>query len=124
RGLRQPVHADDLAAACVAALRSEPAFNRDFDLGGGEQLEYEEMVRRIFIAEGKRPLIIEVPAQVLYLAIEVMNKLPRYRFTRREMIERMFDDLVVDNTPATAAFGYSARAFSLQTDGTTTLSSG
>ena len=34
-GLRQPVHADDLAAACLAVVASEAARNRAYDLPGG-----------------------------------------------------------------------------------------
>src|SRR5699024_643527 len=38
RGMRQPVHVDDVAAAVVAALAAPAAHGRAFDLPGGETL--------------------------------------------------------------------------------------
>ena len=40
KGLRQPVHADDLAAAALAALDLPAAEGQSFNLGGGETLSY------------------------------------------------------------------------------------
>jgi len=61
RGLRQPVHADDLAAAALAALDLPAAEGRSFNLGGGETLSYRGMIERIFAALGKRPHFIRLP---------------------------------------------------------------
>ncbi|MGZ3306631.1 MAG: NAD-dependent epimerase/dehydratase family protein, partial [Asticcacaulis sp.] len=47
-GKRQPVHARDLARAALQAIPAEAAFNRTYNLSGGEALTYREMVGRIF----------------------------------------------------------------------------
>jgi nucleoside-diphosphate-sugar epimerase len=47
-GLRQPVHAEDLAIGAVAAASSPAAANNTYSLPGGETLTYREMVGRIF----------------------------------------------------------------------------
>ena len=47
-GLRQPVHAADLAEACILAVDSSASFNRIYNLSGGETLTYREMVERVF----------------------------------------------------------------------------
>ena len=47
RGLRQPVHVDDLAQAAMAALGSPAAAGQAYALGGGEVLGYEVMVQRV-----------------------------------------------------------------------------
>jgi len=112
KGLRQPVHVDDLAAACVSALACGRTFNRAYNLGGGEILRFPEMVRRIFRAEGKRPLLLPVPVPLYYLLIAVAKKYPKAAFVRNEMVERMFHDLIADNNPAIDDFGYSPRSFS------------
>jgi nucleoside-diphosphate-sugar epimerase len=110
-GLRQPVHADDLAAACVAALPCAAAFDQAYNLGGGERLPYPEMVRRIAASLGRRVWICPVPAVLFRGAVEVARRLPRYRFMRQEMVERMFVDLTVDHSAAERDFGYRPRAF-------------
>ena len=113
KGLRQPVHVDDLAAACVSALECERAFNRAYNLGGGEVLSFPELVRRIFRAEGRMPLLLPVPMAVYYLLITAAKKFPKAAFVRKEMVERMFQDLTADNKPAIDDFRYNPRSFSL-----------
>jgi nucleoside-diphosphate-sugar epimerase len=47
-GLRQPVHAEDLAIGAIAAAGSAAAVNKVYALPGGETLAYREMIGRIF----------------------------------------------------------------------------
>ncbi len=60
-GLRQPVHADDLAAAALAALDLPAAVGGRFNLGGGETLAYRRMIERVFEVLGKQPRFIRIP---------------------------------------------------------------
>jgi len=117
RGLRQPVHADDLAAACVAALDQPATFNRAYDLPGGETLSYREMVERIFQALGKRPRFIRVPMAGFAAAMKLLSLLPRYRDFNVEMASRMNHDLVFDAGPAQRDFAYRPRPFQPPADG-------
>jgi hypothetical protein len=47
-GLRQPVHAEDLAIGAIAAAASPAAANKVYCLPGAETLPYWEMIGRIF----------------------------------------------------------------------------
>lgn len=114
RGLRQPVHADDLAAACVAALDNPATFNRAYELAGGETLQYREMVSRIFLALGKRPRFVPVPLAAFSLAMRVFALCPHYRDFSAEMARRMNQDMVFDYGAAARDFGYCPRPFSPQ----------
>ena len=49
-GLRQPVHAEDLASAAVAAILSQDDLPQVLNLSGGETLSYSDMVSKIFTA--------------------------------------------------------------------------
>ena len=60
-GLRQPVHADDLATVAIAALQKGAATRRSYDVGGGEQLAYREMIGRIFDAQGLSRRFVPMP---------------------------------------------------------------
>jgi len=111
RGLRQPIHAMDVAGACVAALQSAGAANRAYNISGGETLAYRDMVRRVFTAMGCRPRLLTMPLWVFGLAVSVLRGLPRYRQWSRAMAERMNRDLVFDHTEATRDLGFKPRMF-------------
>lgn len=112
-GLRQPVHVHDLAVACISVLETEKTRNRAYNLGGGEVLEFRELVRRIFLAEEKRPILIPIPMMLYSILISIAKRLPKTAFVRNEMVERMFKNLTVDNRPAFDDFSYTPNAFSL-----------
>ncbi len=59
-GLRQPVHVEDVAKACIAALKSPAATNLAYNISGGETLSYREMVSRVFAAftSTLRPMVV------------------------------------------------------------------
>ena len=61
-GLRQPVHAEDLAIGAIAAASSPAAVNKFYSLPGGETLSYREMIGRIFdgLRMPRRPVQIPV----------------------------------------------------------------
>ncbi|MEN8216036.1 MAG: NAD-dependent epimerase/dehydratase family protein [Pseudomonadota bacterium] len=101
-GLRQPVHADDLAAACATVCISPATANKAYNLSGGQTLSYRDMVEAIFQQLGKKPRIMSIPLPVLNC---IMAWLPA-------MVMRMNQDLCFDHTPAYHDFGYSPRTFS------------
>jgi nucleoside-diphosphate-sugar epimerase len=110
-GLRQPVHADDLAAACVSALGSPASVDRAYDLSGGEVLAYRDMVMRISDASGRRPRLLPVPVHVVGLALWCLSRLPRYRDFNIEMARRMAEDMVFPHDSAARDLDYRPRRF-------------
>lgn len=113
-GRRQPVHADDLAAACVAVLAEPKAFNAAYDLGGGETLTYRQMVERIFAAEGRAPRFVAVPLAAFRAAMWCVSRIPRFKDFNAEMARRMNEDLVFDSSAAVRDFGFAPRTFQPQ----------
>jgi len=113
KGLRQPVHADDVAGACVAALSMTRGTNRAYNISGGETLTYREMVARVFSALGKRPRFIPVPLSLFKLAVVCLRLLPRYRHWSVAMAERMNRDLDFEHADASKNLGYKPKAFVL-----------
>jgi nucleoside-diphosphate-sugar epimerase len=109
-GLRQPLHAADLAAACQAALDSGGG-SRDYNLGGGETLSYRAMLERIFRALGRRPRILPVPLALYRGALAAARLHPRFRGLSLDVADRMNQDLVFDYGDAARDLGFHPRAF-------------
>lgn len=113
RGLRQPIHAEDVASACLHALNNLDLTNRCYNLTGGEVLPYYEMVRRVFEALGLTPRIIKIPLHLFQIAIWILKWLPRYQHWTVAMAKRMSQDLIFDNSDARKDLAFSPRPFKL-----------
>lgn len=109
RGLRQPVHAEDLAWAAMAAAASPLTPGRAYDLPGGETLSYKAMVERIFLGLDRTPRIICAPLGLWRLGFRLAgDRLPG---ATAAMGERMNQDLTFDGEPAARDFGWAPRMF-------------
>jgi nucleoside-diphosphate-sugar epimerase len=109
RGLRQPVHAEDLAWAAMAAAASQLAEGRTYDLPGGETLTYRAMVERIFLGLDRTPRILCVPEPLWRLGFGLARS--RLGGATAAMGERMSQDLAFDGGPAMRDFGWAPRPF-------------
>lgn len=113
-GLRQPLHVDDLAAACVAALTTDPRCDA-YDLSGGESLTYRDLVTRIFHALGLPPRFVAVPMWAARAGLPLLGLLRRVRVSPAVFL-RMNEDLVFDHAPAAHDLGFRPRCFTLASD--------
>ena len=108
-GLRQPVHAQDLAAGALAAAQSPAARDKAYDLPGGETLTYRQMSERIFDALGKRPRILTPPQWLWRLGFIVA--IPFLPGATAQMGRRMSADLVFGAGPAERDLEWAPRPF-------------
>ncbi|MEP6881771.1 MAG: NAD-dependent epimerase/dehydratase family protein [Dokdonella sp.] len=110
-GLRQPVHVDDLALACLAAAALDAASRRSFDLGGGERLEFSMMLDRVRASLGTLviPLPIPLVAARAVWAIALLNH--RWRGVGLGAISRLRADLVANDDAARSLLNWSPRGF-------------
>lgn len=111
-GKRQPVHTTDLAQGCINALMTDCP-EHIYNVSGAEVLTYREMVRRIFVAMGRRPVMPSVPLSVFRAALLVINLIPKYAAWTPEMAGRMNQDMVFDHSAAAKDFGFTPRPFTL-----------
>ncbi len=109
RGLRQPVHAEDLAIGAIDAASAPASANKIYSLPGGETLAYREMIGRIFDGLTLPRRIINVPAPVWRTAFLVAK--PLFPSANVAMGIRMMKDMTFDAAPAEKDFGWKPRAF-------------
>ena len=103
-GLRQPVHALDLADAALAALAADPQAAGAFDLPGGERVAFGEMLHRSVAAGAPGCRTWPVPWAMLAWAGRADARLGGWA-------SRLADDLVFDDRPAREALGWAPRGF-------------
>ncbi len=103
-GLRQPVHAQDIASAVLAALQRPAAAGRVLALGGGERLPAQEMFSRVRQSLPVSTVAVPVPRWVLSLGRRVAPRL-------RGPLDRLEVDLIADNHEIEDVLGVSPRPF-------------
>jgi nucleoside-diphosphate-sugar epimerase len=108
-GLRQPVHAEDLAIGALAAASSGAAINKTYALPGTETLTYREMVGRIFDGLHMPRRSVSVPPLLWRSGFLLARSL--FPDANVAMGIRMMKDMTFDSSPAIRDFGWKPRAF-------------
>lgn len=109
-GLRQPVHAEDLAEACLAAWATPASHGRTYALGGGERLPFADMLERVRGSLGVCTLGVPLPlagAAALARGARALG-LPA---PGAGAFARLRENLVADDGPARRDLGWSPRGF-------------
>jgi len=99
RGLQQPTHVEDVAAAVASALARGDTAGMAYDVPGPAPLTFDDVVRTVARVLGKRRLLLHVPRFLGRLAAS------------REQLARLAEDKSCDVLPAVRAFGYAPRSF-------------
>lgn len=103
-GMRQPVHADDIAQAVLAALESDAVDGKVLEIGGGERLDYMQMFRRVHASLGGGALPLYLPLSALRLLAALLPQ-------ARGPVSRLQQDLIADNRALVSLLGVRPRAF-------------
>lgn len=110
-GLRQPVHAADVAAATLAALRLDSPQPGRFDLPGGETLPYDDMVARTLAAAAPSARLLRLPDAAFRTGFRLVRLTGRLPDAGEGMLRRLGSDLTYDLGPARTALGIHPRDF-------------
>jgi nucleoside-diphosphate-sugar epimerase len=110
-GLRQPVHADDLAALAVNCLLNETAVRLESAACGGSTLSYREMMEKTAAACGQGIRTLTLDGRVLAGVVRLAAWLPGLKGVNPEMVRRQGRDMVFDDSGLRTAPGYQPRPF-------------
>lgn len=105
-GLRQPVHADDVAAAMLAAVPLAASHGRVLEIGGGERLSVRQLFERLRAAIPESVLPLPLPTAVTRCAARGAS-----RFALAAKLARFEVDLVADNSEVERLLGIRPRPF-------------
>ncbi|MEH2470465.1 nucleoside-diphosphate-sugar epimerase [Nitrobacteraceae bacterium AZCC 2161] len=108
-GLRQPVHASDLAIGALAAAGSSATANKIYAVPGTDTITYREMIGRIFDGLHKPRRIVPVPPWLWRTAFAAAK--PFISNANVAMGNRMSKDMIFNPEPAAQDFGWRPRAF-------------
>ena len=111
RGLRQPVHVEDVAGAILACLDAPPALTagRGYDLPGGEALSFVAMVRRSLQCHAPGAKVLVLPAFAFHTIVWLAARLGGGGAPGS--LSRLAADQTADATAAHLAFGYEPGPF-------------
>jgi NADH dehydrogenase len=101
----QPIWVEDLAAYAEAAVDLPAAANTTFELGGPDQVTWNELYDRIKHVLGIRRPSVNVPLSLVRLGAVVVERLPRPPLTRDQLTMLAATDSVCDMTQALDVFG-------------------
>jgi nucleoside-diphosphate-sugar epimerase len=108
-GLRQPVHAEDLAIAAIAAAQSDAAINQFYALSGAETVTYREMIGRVFDGLSLPRRFVSVPPWLWRAGFLAVN--PLFPNANVAMGIRMMKDMTFDSAPARKDLNWNPRNF-------------
>lgn len=110
-GLRQPVHADDLAKAGLTLIE-KPLTGRWY-VGGETTLRYRQMAEAVCLALGHGNLL-GLPLPILRIILGMVKITGQYPSINSNMFARQRLDMCVDNQPAINDWGWQPQPFVLE----------
>jgi len=116
RGLRQPVHADDLASACIAAAARPVLARRVYEVVGGERIRFDTMLARVRASLPFATLPLPIPCALARACAGITRSTRTLAAASPAALLRVNEDLVADNSAGAADFGWSPRDFRPRAD--------
>jgi uncharacterized protein YbjT (DUF2867 family) len=101
----QPIWVDDVAAYFARGIAAPAAAGRTFELGGPDQVTWDELYLRIANALHKRRRLLHVPASLARSGARLTEWIPGSPLTADQVTMLEGPDNVVANTDAVETFG-------------------
>jgi NADH dehydrogenase len=110
RWVSAPVHVEDVSAAISACLRTERTIGRTYDIGGPDQLIFDELVRTLARSVSRDPVVFHVPLPLALLLARALRLMPQPPVTVSNVLGSN-QNVPIDIAPARVDFGFSPRRF-------------
>ena len=107
----QPIHVEDVARCVALSLSGNIRGNRTVEIGGPEQLSYNEIIRVVARVMGRRRLLVNVPLWKMRLPIALMEMLTPRAPINRAMLQLITLRNVAEPDSVERVFGFRPRTF-------------
>ena len=107
----QPIHVEDVARCVTLSLSGNIRGNRIVEIGGPEQLSYNEIIRTVARVMGRRRLLVNVPLWKMRLPIALMEMLTPRAPINRAMLQLITLRNVAEPDSVERVFGFRPRTF-------------
>lgn len=104
----RPIHVDDVAAAIIGAIEHAVA-GASYDLSGGSEILFRDLLGAIGEAIGRRPRFLPVPRGPTFVASVAATRLWKGFPVSPDMIRGLTNPVVLDGGPAERVLGFRAR---------------
>ena len=120
----QPIHVADVARCVVSSISGNIRGNSIVEIGGPDQLSYNEILRIVARTTGRRRLRINVPIWKMRLPIAMMELLTPHPPINRAMLQLITLRNVAEPDSVARAFGFRPRPFAGNIDHVSTMTFG
>ncbi|MDP9127054.1 MAG: NAD-dependent epimerase/dehydratase [Pseudomonadota bacterium] len=113
KGLRQPIHAGDVARAILKTLGNSSAEGKALNIAGGEVLTYRAMAEKVFDGLGVKRRLIMLPESWLEKSFRWGSRagIVREKAFGSSVFRRMNEDLVFEVAEGLRLLDYQPRGF-------------
>ena len=105
----RPVFLDDALALVRSVLERDGSVGRTYDVAGPAPVTTEELVELVGRSQGKRRVLIPLPAGPILLAARVLGRLTERPFVNVDQVMAFLQDTLVDIEPARRELGWDPR---------------
>lgn len=109
-GKRQPIHASEVADACLGALERE-SVNGVYTIAGSETMSFRQMVEQVFRSQQIKPRFFVIPDRIARRIVSVAGRLPGLDMLSPQMLERLERDQAFSNERACRDIGFKPGPF-------------
>jgi NADH dehydrogenase len=109
-----PVHAGDVAAGVVGALRSPASVGKIYDVVGAERLPLRGVVERVAEALERPVAIVPTPVALLRLPVALMERTLARPLSTRAQLAMLVEGLAGDPEPARRELGVDPAPFTAE----------
>ena len=106
----QPILVDDLARCVSIALKEERTVGQLYELGGSEQLTYDELLTILLRAVGKRRIRLHLPVPLMLPAAFLLDRLVKDPPVTPAQLQQIGFDNITDLDSVQRHFGFAPRA--------------
>ena len=110
--LFQPIWIDDLVKCIVKSLSMVETLNQVYEVGGGTQLSFNEILKGFAKFEGKpKKRLLHAPIPLLYAAATVMEKILKKPPVTRDQLKNLGKDNITTSQAVKEVFGIEPLGF-------------